>query len=194
MKKMLFVLNIQLFALKDDDPTPDGNPQTAEEYAEYVKRLKETTVSKEEYDKVVADKKTLAKALAEGADVPEIEKQEAKPDIKELRKKFLKAGDDNLSNVEFVQTALELRKALIESGEQDPFLPRGLKRKPDNTDYQGAQRVADFLEDCVEQSKDEEGKPDPDMFNALLKKGIANDSPIVAAKLKALGKNFKFPN
>ena len=179
------IYTAHLFAEKEKTSEAD-DPKTAEEYAEFVKHLKETTVSKEEYDKVVEDKKTLAKALAEGADVPESAKQEEKPDITELRKKFLKAGEKNLTNVEFVQTALELRKASMEAGEPDPFLPRGLKRKPDNSDYQGAQRVADFLEDCVEQSKDDEGKPDPDMFNALLKKGIANDSPIVAAKLKAL--------
>lgn len=184
MTKLLFHLNIQLFA--EENKTPPTDPKTAEEYAEFVKHMKETTVSKEEYDKVVEDKKTLAKALAEGADVPEVEKQENKPDINELRKQFLKAGENNLSNVEFVQTTLELRKALMEAGEQDPFLPRGLKRKPDNTDFAGAQKVADFLEDCLEQSKGEDGKPDPDMFNAMLKKGIANDSPLITAKLKAL--------
>ena len=188
MTKFLFLLNIQLFAEKENPN--EAEPQSAEEYAAFVKHLKETTVSKEEYDKVVEDKKTLAKALAEGGDVPEIEKQENKPSLEELRKKFLKAGENNLTNVEFVQTALELREASMEAGEPDPFLPRGLKRKPDNSDYQGAERVATFLKDCVEQSKDEEGKPDPDMFNALLKKGIANDSPIIAAKLKAL--NLKF--
>ena len=159
---------------------------TAEEYAAYIKHIRETTVPKEEYDKVVEDKKTLAKALAEGADVPEVEKQENKPDIKELRKEFLKAGENNLTNVEFVQKTLELRKALMEAGEPDPFLPRGLKRKPDNSDFEGAQRVADFFEQAVEDSKDETGKPDPDMFNALLKKGIANDNSIIAAKVRAL--------
>lgn len=190
MTKFLFLLNIQLFAEKEKQSEGDDIPKDAAEYAEFVKHLKETTVPKEEYDKVVEDKKTLAKALAEGGDVPEAEKQENKPSLEELRKKFLKAGENNLTNVEFVQTALELRKASMEDGEPDPFLPRGLKRKPDNSDYQGAERVAAFLEDCVEQSKDEDGKPDPDMFNALLKKGIANDSPIIAAKLKAL--NLKF--
>ena len=190
MTKFLFLLNIQLFAEKEKQNEGDNIPTNAEEYAEYVKHMRETTVSKEEYDKVVEDKKTLAKALAEGGDVPEVEKQENKPSLEELRKKFLKAGENNLTNVEFVQTALELREASMEAGEPDPFLPRGLKRKPDNSDYQGAERVATFLKDCVEQSKDEDGKPDPDMFNALLKKGIANDSPIIAAKLKAL--NLKF--
>lgn len=192
MKKFLFLLNIQLFAEKDKTNEGDDIPKDAEEYAEYIKHVRETTVSKEEYDKVVAEKKTLAKALAEGGDVPEVEKQENKPSLEELRKKFLKAGENNLTNVEFVQTALELRKASMEAGEPDPFLPRGLKRKPENADFEGAQRVADFFEDCIEQSKDEDGKPDPDMFNALLKKGIANDSSITAAKIKALNLKTHF--
>lgn len=175
-----------IFMTEKEEKQQQEAQMTAEEYAAYIKHIRETTVPKEEYDKVVEDKKTLAKALAEGADVPEVEKQENKPDIKELRKEFLKAGENNLTNVEFVQKTLELRKALMEAGEPDPFLPRGLKRKPDNSDFEGAQRVADFFEQAVEDSKDETGKPDPDMFNALLKKGIANDNSIIAAKVRAL--------
>ena len=175
-----------IFMTEKEEKQQQETQMTAEEYAAYIKHIRETTVPKEEYDKVVEDKKTLAKALAEGADVPEVEKQENKPDIKELRKEFLKAGENNLTNVEFVQKTLELRKALMEAGEPDPFLPRGLKRKPDNSDFEGAQRVADFFEQAVEDSKDETGKPDPDMFNALLKKGIANDNSIIAAKVRAL--------
>ena len=175
-----------IFMAEKEEKQQQETQMTAEEYAAYIKHIRETTVPKEEYDKVVEDKKTLAKALAEGADVPEVEKQENKPDIKELRKEFLKAGENNLTNVEFVQKTLELRKALMEAGEPDPFLPRGLKRKPDNSDFEGAQRVADFFEQAVEDSKDETGKPDPDMFNALLKKGIANDNSIIAAKVRAL--------
>ena len=193
MKKFLFLLNIQLFSEEEPQNQQQQETQmTAEEYAAYIKRLRETTVPKEKYEKALKDNKILAKALAEGEDVPEVEKQENKPSIDELRKKFLKAGENNLSNLEYVQTALELRKALIEDGKPDPFLPLGIKLKIESTDYEGAERVAAFFEDCIEQSKDKEtGKPDPEVFNAFLKKGIAQDSPLLTARLKALEKQSK---
>lgn len=180
--------------MKDEQEknTAAESQMTADEYAEEIKKLKANTVSKEEYDKVVADKKTLAKALAEGADVPEGEKQEKQPaDIKALRKKLLTAGETSLSNVEYVQTALELRKALIADGQKDPFLPTEIKRKATKEDYAGAERVANFLESCLEDSKDDEGKPDEIMFNALLSKGIANDNPMIARAAQEWAKKMK---
>lgn len=179
--------------MKDEqEKNPAAETQmTADEYAEEIKKLKANSVSKEEYDKVVADKKTLAKALAEGADIPESEKQEKKPDIKALRKKLLSAGETSLSNVEYVQTALELRKALIAEGKKDPFLPTEIKRKATKEDYAGAERVADFLETCLEDSKGEDGKPDEIMFNALLSKGLAPDSPMIARAAQEWAKKLK---
>lgn len=184
--------------MKDEEikNPPAGTQMTADEYAEEIKKLKATTVSKEEYDKVVADKKTLAKALAEGTDVPEADKQEKTPEdkkayIKELRKKFLSSGELGLTNVEFVQNTLELRKALIEQGEKDPFLPAEIKRKATKEDYAGAERVAEFLQNCLDESKDDEGKPDPIMFNALLSKGIANDNPMIARAAQEWAKKLR---
>ena len=179
-RKPFYALNLQLFA---EEENPAAKNMNADEYVAELNRIKENSVSKEEFEKVVKDKNTLIKALADGADVPEGEKQE-KPDIAKLRKDILNAGEANLSNAVYVQKVLELRDALIAEGKEDPFLPRGMKRKPDNTDFVGAQRVADFLKDCLEQARGDDGKIDNDLFNAHLKKGIANDSPILAVKLK----------
>ena len=118
---------------------------TADEYVENIKDVKSKMVSKEEYDKVVAEKKTLARALADGVDIPESEKQEKPADIKEIRKKLLNAGETNMSNSEYVQNVLDLRNALLAEGKRDPFLPTGIKRDPSNQDFAGAQRVADFF-------------------------------------------------
>lgn len=170
---------------------PAEDQMNANEYAEEVKKLKANSVPKTEYDKVVAEKKVLAKALAEGADVPDNEKQEVKPDVKELRKKLLTAGETGLSNVEYVQTALELRNALLAEGKKDPFLPLEIKRRATKEDYAGAQRVADFLQDCLDQATGEDGKPDDIMFNAALQKGLANDSPMIARAAQEWARNMK---
>lgn len=165
-----------------------AEPQTAEEYAAAIKHLKENTVSKEAYEKEVAEKKTLIKALSGEGPVPEgiAQKAQKSPDIKELRKKFLNAGEANLTNAETVQLALDLRQACLDKGEPDPFLPMATKKSPTVVDIEAANRVAEAFQSWLDSSKDENGVVDNDVFNAYLKKGIAEDGPIITAKLKAL--------
>ena len=171
---------------KNPAPTED-NPQTADEYAVAIKNLKANTVSKKEFEKLLEEKKTLVKALAGEGPVPDevAQKETKKPDIKELRKKFLNAGENQLSNAETVQTALELRQALLDAGEPDPFLPQGIKRSANPQEIQKAQEVADGLQAMLDNATDEEGYIDPDLFNAQLRKNIAEDSPVLVARLKA---------
>ena len=162
------------------------NPQNAEEYAEAIKNYKEKTVSKEEYDKVVAERTTLVKALAGEGPVPDnVQKQEKPADIKELRQRFLNAGEENLPNGEYIKNALELRKAAIAAGELDPFIPVGAKAKPTPLDIAKAQEVADTFQEWLDASTDENGKIDEEEFLAKMRKGIAEDSPFITAKLKA---------
>lgn len=167
---------------------------TADEYTAAIKNLKAKTVSKEEYDKLKEENKTLIKALAGEGPAPEgAQETGKKPDIKELRKKFLTAGEENLSNAETVQTALELRKALIESGERDPFLPQGMKIQTTPQDIATANKVADNLQKMLDEATDEEGYIDEEMFNAQLRKNIAEDSPLLIARLKANAAASKKP-
>ncbi|MBO7713210.1 MAG: hypothetical protein J6S85_06540 [Methanobrevibacter sp.] len=162
-------------------------PQSAEEYAAAIKKLKENTVSKAEYEKLQADKTVLVKALAGEGPAPEsVQEAAKKPDVKELRKKFLKAGENNLTNAETVQTALDLRAALLAKGEPDPFLPVGAKISPTVDDIRGAEKVAEAMQSWLDASKDENGIVDDELFNAYLKKGIADDSPAITARIKAM--------
>lgn len=160
--------------------------QTAEQYAQAIKNLKDKTVDKEAYDKVVAERETLIKALSGEGPVPEGVQEGQKPaDIKELKKRFQQAEELGLTNAEVVETALELRKALIESGQPDPFLPIGAKVKPTLQDIEGADRSAKALQAMLDAARDESGKVDPEMFNAQLRKNIAEDSPLLTARLRA---------
>ena len=175
------VNNLQLFA--EDNPPAD--PQSAEEYAAAIKDLKEKTVPKEVFEQLQQDKATLIRALAEGSPLPENAQQEEKPNIKELRQTILNAGENNLSNAEFVKAALDLRKASIAEGYPDPFLPLGIKNKPTNEDLAGAEKVAEVFQAMLDEATDPEtGKLDNEIFNALLKKNIANDNPLLSAKLR----------
>ena len=172
--------------VEEEKKQQQQEPQTAGEYAEAIKDLRANTVSKEEYDKVVAERTTLVKARAGEGPVPEgVQKQEDPVDVKELRKKFLNAGEENLSNAEYIKTALALRKAAIAEGELDPFIPSGAKVKPTPQDVAKAQEVADTFQKWLDDATDENGKVDEELFMAFMRKGIAEDSPIVAARIRA---------
>lgn len=160
---------------------------TAQEYVDAVKKLKETTVDRALYEKQVNDNKVLREAILEGRTLDGSDQQEQnKPDAKALTEKLLKSGDNEISNAEYVKTALELREAAIAEGQIDPFLPAGQKIQPTVEDIAKATRVAEGLQYCLDEATDEEtGEIDDDIFNAMLKKIIAEDSPALAMRLAA---------
>lgn len=176
--------------LEEEKQAQQPEIQTAEEYAAAIKNLKESTVSKDEYEKLKADKAVLVKALAGEGPVPsEIAQQQAQQaDVKELRKRFLNAGEENLTNAEYIKTALQLRQAIIDEGGLDPFLPSGAKANPTPTDIAGANKAAEAFQEWLDAATDESGKVDEELFNAFMKKGIAEDSPVITARLKAAAK------
>lgn len=121
----------------------------AENYIDIVKKLKENTVSKEDYEKLQEENKKLANTIANGLTVqPKDEQKKAEVDINELRKNFLK---ENQSNLEYAENVLALRNALMEKNpDDDPFLPKGHNINATEQDKIDAQNVADVLEQCIE--------------------------------------------
>lgn len=160
----------------------------AQEYVEAVKKLKESTVDKALYEKQVNDNKILREAILDGKTLDgSDQKEENKPDKEALLKKLTESGDTQLSNAEYVKTVLEFRQAVIDSGDLDPFLPVGNKIQPSVEDITKATRVAEGLQYCLDEATDEEtGEIDEDIFNAMLKKTIAEDSPVLTARLAAM--------
>lgn len=121
--------------------------ETETDYVAAINELKANSVSKEEYTKLRSENKKLLDALVSGK---EIDVPKEKPvDVNELRKKLF-SKDSDLSNLEYVDTALQLRNALIEKGERDPFLPIGTHVSETAEMYEKAQNVADLLQDCVD--------------------------------------------
>lgn len=121
------------------------------DYIEQIKRLKETSVSRDDYDKLKADNKKLIDALANGTQLEgKVEpKIDAVENINNLRKKLFSKGND-LNNLEYCKTAVELRDALIEKGERDPFLPFGHDVVATESDYETANRVATVMKECID--------------------------------------------
>ena len=120
------------------------------DYIDQIKKLKESSVSKDDYNKLKADNKKLIDALANGTQMDVVEpKVSAVEKINELRTKLFGKGN-NLDNLEYCKTAVELRDALIENGEKDPFLPFGHNVVATDSDNESANRVATILKECID--------------------------------------------
>lgn len=118
-------------------------------YIETIKKLKESTVDRADYDKLKAQNKQLLDSVINGTsnDGAEASKKAVKRTPDEIRKDLF--GKEH-NNLDFISKSLELREALMERGEPDPFLPVGNQITPTNEDVQAAQRVADIFKECVE--------------------------------------------
>lgn len=139
------------------------------DYVDAINKLKETTVPKEQYFKLREENKRLIEALVNGE---QIEVQTETPvNVDELRKTLFN-GDRELNNLEYVDTALKLRKALIEKGERDPFLPSGTHVNITADMIEKAQNVADVLQDCVNFADGDSG-----IFTAQLQRNLKD--PII---------------
>lgn len=136
-------------------PEEEENVVTVEDntndYIAQIKNLKENSVSKDDYNKLKADNKKLIDALANGTQLESVvdSKVSSVDKIDELRTKLFSKGS-NLNNLEYCKTAVELRDALIENGDRDPFLPFGHNVVATESDYETANRVATVMKECID--------------------------------------------
>lgn len=122
-----------------DDVTPD--------YIATIKELKQNSVDRSKYDALKAEHKRLLDSVVNGTEVAlEVKKEE--PSIQELRNKVFNNPDQ--TNLEYITNVLNLRDALIEDGQEDPFVPSSSQYSPDANDYARAQKVATVLQEMVD--------------------------------------------
>lgn len=116
-------------------------------YIETIKKLKESTVDRADYDKLKAQNKQLLDSVINGnqgeAEAPKAKRRS----VEEIRDDLFNHEQSNLS---FIEKSLELREALMEQGQPDPFLPVGNQITPTHEDVQAAERVATVFKECIE--------------------------------------------
>ena len=143
------------------------------DYIEAIKEMKQNSVSKEAYEKLKQENKQLLDSIINGTELSQQNiKVEEPVDIKQLRNNLFNQ-DGDLSNLEYISSALKLRDELIKKGEKDPFLPVGEKIIPTDEDVQTANRVAAILQDCVDYA---EG--DSAIFTTELQRVMIDSSPM----------------
>ena len=128
--------------------TVEDNTQ---DYLAAIKELKEKSVDRSEYDKLRAENKKLIDAVVNGQPGQEepAAVKHSKEQIDELRNDLFNSPKE-LSNLEYVTKAMELREALMENGEPDPFLPVGKQISPTRDDLEGAEKVAQVYRECID--------------------------------------------
>ena len=128
--------------------TVEDNTQ---DYLAAIKELKQNSVDRSEYDKLRAENKKLIDAVVNGQPGQEeqVVVRHSKEQIDDLRNDLFNSPRE-LNNLEFITKAMELREALMENGEPDPFLPVGKQISPTRDDIEGAEKVAQVYKECIE--------------------------------------------
>ena len=128
--------------------TVEDNTQ---DYLAAIKELKQNSVDRSEYDKLRAENKKLIDAVVNGQSGQEepVFTKHSKEQIDDLRNELFNSPRE-LNNLEYVTKAMELREALMENGEPDPFLPVGKQISPTRDDLEGAEKVAQVYKECID--------------------------------------------
>lgn len=135
------------------------------DYIDQIKQLKENSVSKDAYERIVNENKKLIKSLSD-RNTNESAPVAPKKDLNELRNKI---ASGNLNNMEYVQTMVDIRDAALEANQRDPFCSFGTKpiKKKEKA---VAQETYDYYKSILEQANG-----DPDLFTTLFYKGLVEE-------------------
>ena len=128
--------------------TVEDNTQ---DYIAAIKELKQNSVDRSEYDRLRAENKKLIDAVVNGQPGQEeqVVVKHSKEQIDDLRNDLFNSPRE-LNNLEFITKTMELREALMENGEPDPFLPVGKQISPTRDDIEGAEKVAQVYKECID--------------------------------------------
>lgn len=121
------------------------------DYIQALNDMKQNSVSLQQYEKLKAENKELLDTLINGGQVTNVIEAPTKT-IQEMRAELFskEAADKGMTNLEFVEKSLELRDALIQVGEMDPFLPVGKGIELTRDDYEAAEFTAQQFRECID--------------------------------------------
>jgi hypothetical protein len=122
-----------------------------QKYLDTINELKQNTISREEYDKIRNENKTLLEAIVNGkTEDAAASGSSPTPTTDELRNKIFGKNCEDLSDLEFVKGLCDLRDSLLEETGVDYFAPTGSQYSADFNDAQTAQKVYDGFRHCIE--------------------------------------------
>lgn len=170
---------------KEQEQRNDTNTDNEQEqdYLEAIQKLKDNTVSKEQYEKLRAENKKLLNAVlndqkADNKEEPVETVEQLQNDLRKIKSELANAQEKGMSNLEFTSKALKYREKAMKLGLQDPFVPN-TPTGPEENDFRSAERVAEVLQKCVD-----EAKGNPATFRNLFEQAVRDDSKIPIKRKK----------
>lgn len=160
--------NENLNELEQQEQAPQAPTNT--NYIEAINKLRQNSVSKDSYDKLLEENKNLLDSIVNGTAQAsaEAENAEKKPTIEELRK-ALYYPEKSLNDLEYVTRSVALRDALLEETGEDCYVATSHLRTPTDEEYVRAQKCADVYKECIEEANGNNSK-----FIAALQSRIAD--------------------
>ena len=152
------------------DPGQQQIPPEDQNLLEEVQKLKENTVSKAEYERLLKRNKELTQAWMNNKEIQEAQKDT--DTIDSLRSELYSDNRKEMTNLESVTKMLKLREKVIESGGSDPFASSDTSTITDE-EIRTAERVAAGLQNMVD-----EADGNAAYFNALLKSQVDSTMPM----------------
>lgn len=126
---------------------------TTQDYIDTIAEMKRNSVSRSKYEKLQEENRNLLRSLANGETIDQPVVKEP-VDIDKLRQDLFNKENNNL---DFITKAMELREALIESGQEDPFLPKGHNVQITDADRATAEKVAEAFQHCIDYADGDSG-------------------------------------
>lgn len=148
------------------NPEGEGTAPNDFDLLNEVKKLKENSVPKEEYDKLLAENKKIIRDFVYGSgDSSNV--GEAKPNIEELRNKIFGDNVEQMSNRDFWKNVSELYHTRLEQDGENIFLPKGKKTRYERKDYEVVESMMNTIDLMLEDSKD-----NPSLFTTLFNEAL----------------------
>ena len=150
--------------IKEEKENLDPN----QNYIETIQKMKETMVSKDDYERLMQQNKQLLDTVVNGGskDDPKPTAEDLTKSINDIRKEI--RTNEHMTNLDFAKAALKLREQVLERDKKDIFVAPGSKYTPTRADYEAAQKVADVFQECVDESDG-----DPEVFTRELMRRTA---------------------
>ena len=147
------------------------------QYIDAIRDLKANTVSKDRYNKLMEENKNLLNSLVNGEAVATAAPSQSElPPIQDLVNEM---RGKQLSDIEFVEKALEFRERVLEETGEDCFVSKGHNITPTQESYIAAQRTADIYRECLDYANG-----DNKVFMNELMRRMPNDGPVAQSRYK----------
>ncbi|MBR5128686.1 MAG: hypothetical protein IKU67_01420 [Firmicutes bacterium] len=139
------------------ETTGQGQTEEVQYLLDQIEEMKQNYVPRSELNKQKAMTKQVMEAYTKGKELDLPTKGNEKKDVQKLRNELYGKDSGKLNSVEYIQKTLDLRNALIEAGERDPFIPVGNHAETTTNAIETAERVAIGLQEMIDFAEGDEG-------------------------------------